>query len=68
MVISPNMSDEQAQLARDFLTYTRSLNGQSLLEQRGYITYFDSVPDIPIELPPSFSPDPNTGRAPVCLG
>ncbi|MFQ3674762.1 MAG: hypothetical protein SNJ83_14315 [Aggregatilineales bacterium] len=67
VVIGPNMSIEQAQLARDFLAYARSLNGQSLLEQRGYITYFDSVTGIPIELPSPFLPDPSTGRTPVCL-
>lgn len=67
VVIGPNMSIEQAQLARDFLAYARSLNGQTLLEQRGYITYFDSVTDIPIELPSPFLPDPSTGRTPVCL-
>jgi len=66
VVIGPNMSVEQAQLARNFLDYARSLNGQALLEKRGYITYFDSVPDISIDLPPSFVPDA-TGRTPVCL-
>jgi len=67
VVIGPNMSAEQAELAREFLTYARSLNGQAVLEQRGYITYFDNVKDIPIELPPTFVPDRNTGRIPVCL-
>ncbi|MCS6836539.1 MAG: substrate-binding domain-containing protein [Anaerolineae bacterium] len=68
VVVGPDMTPEQAQLARDFLTYARSLNGQSQLEQRGYITYFDAAADVPIELPPAFVPDPSTGRAPVCLG
>lgn len=67
VVISPNTKAEQAQLARDFLAYTRSLNGQALLEQRGYITYFDNVPDVRIELPPPFKPDPTSGRTPICL-
>jgi len=67
VVITPNMSIEQANLAREFLAYARSLNGQTLLEQRGYITYFDSVASVPIELPPAFVPDPRTGRPPVCL-
>jgi ABC-type phosphate transport system substrate-binding protein len=67
VVIGPNMSAEQAELAREFLTYARSVNGQAVLEQRGYITYFDKVKDILIELPPTFVPDRNTGRIPVCL-
>lgn len=67
VVITPNMTVEQAKLARDFLTYTRSVSGQDLLERRGYITYFDNVPNVPIELPLSFQPDPVTRRAPICL-
>ena len=66
-VITPYTTPEQARLARDFLTYTRSVNGQDILERRGYITYFDNVPDVRIELPPPFKPDPTTGRTPICL-
>lgn len=58
------LNPETRTMAETFLRFVRSLDGQQILEQNAFITYFDSAADIPISLPLGF--EPQDGLRPLC--
>ncbi len=60
-----NISPQAAELARQFLTYTRSVRGQQVLEKHYFYTHFDKPTDIAIPLPPGFE-IPAHGPRTIC--
>ncbi|MCK6576470.1 MAG: substrate-binding domain-containing protein [Anaerolineae bacterium] len=67
VVNTQGMSAETAALARQFLTYVRSVQGQEILEKYHFYTFFNPPRELTIELPPGFEPDAS-GLRPVCVG
>lgn len=63
----PSDDPEPARLAREFLTYVRSVEGQQTLESRYFYTYFAQPRDVPLPLPPGFDLNMR-GQRPVCRG
>jgi ABC-type phosphate transport system substrate-binding protein len=59
------INDETERLARAFLSYVRSVQGQVLLERYHFYTFFDRPNDVPVQLPPGFERGAD-GLAPVC--
>jgi ABC-type phosphate transport system substrate-binding protein len=47
-------SEEVLDLSEKFLRYVRSVQGQSILEEHGFFTFFRSPEGIEVELPPGF--------------
>ncbi|MCU0499691.1 MAG: substrate-binding domain-containing protein [Anaerolineae bacterium] len=58
------LSPDTRAMGETFLRFVRSLDGQQILEQNAFITYFDSAADIPISLPPGF--EAQDGLRPLC--
>jgi len=61
------INDETMVLAKEFLTYTRSVAGQQILEEYHFYTFFQPPRDVPVRLPPGYEADA-TGLRPVCVG
>lgn len=57
---------ETSRLAREFLSFVRSVNGQQLLEARHFYTYFAQPRDVALPLPPDFTTD-GGGQRVTCL-
>ncbi len=60
-----SIPEANGQLATDFLDYVRSVQGQQILEERAFITYFDRNTEIPIALPEGFLH--SSGPRSICL-
>jgi len=58
--------EETSRLAREFLSFVRSIRGQQILESRHFYTYFAQPRDVDLPLPPEFITD-NWGQRMICL-
>lgn len=54
VVKNKNTSDEQLQLAKDFLAFVRGVQGQKILEDHYFYTHFNKPTRITVPLPPGF--------------
>jgi phosphate transport system substrate-binding protein len=59
------VSAESNDLARQFLSYVRSVRGQQIVERHGFYNHFNKPRDIRIPLPPGFS-IPESGPRTIC--
>lgn len=64
---SENISDEQQQLAQDFLRFVRGVEGQTILEDHFFYNHFDQPSDVDVDLPAGFGPIDEPGRR-ICRG
>ena len=62
VVKNSSASDEQMQLAREFLQFVRGVEGQQILEQNMFYAHFDQPNEVPVPLPEGFDPPGTLGR------
>jgi ABC-type phosphate transport system substrate-binding protein len=62
-----DMDERTLALAKEFLTFVRSVVGQQILERHHFYTFFKPPTGVRIALPPGFEAD-STGLRPVCVG
>ncbi len=62
---SPSINADQNRLAREWLDYVRSVQGQQILEQFNFYTFFRAPRAVPVNLPPGFGVN-DQGLRPTC--
>lgn len=67
VLAGPTTPPETLALAKEFLTYARSVRGQEILERYHFYTFFNAPRQVNVALPAGFEAD-DTGLRPVCIG
>jgi phosphate transport system substrate-binding protein len=58
---------EALEMAKDFLSYVRSVDGQQVLEQYAFYNHFSQPAEVDVALPPGFAAPPVDGPRQICV-
>jgi len=62
----PGVQLESYALAKEFLNYVRSVEGQHIMEKHHFYTHFRQPRSVDVPLPPGFQPPPVLGPRAIC--